>query len=109
MAMTTKRMLDADFINKEVYAIYKAITEVSGEDGWKIMWRTGELMFEQIEPQLTFTSDEPVEVMRTVGAYLRDAGYFENIEIELLPQGVLEYQMVNTATRPAAQALISED
>ena len=109
MATTAKRVLDADFINKEVYAIYKAITEVSGEDGWKIMWRAGELMFEQVEPQLTFTSDDPVEVMRTVGAYLRDAGYFENIEIELLPKGVLEYQMVNTATRPAAQALISEN
>lgn len=109
MATTAKRMLDADFINAEVYAIYKAITEVCGEDGWKIMWRAGELMFEQIEPQLQFSSREPLAVMRTVGAYLKAAGYFEDIELELLPHGVLEYQMINTATRPAAQRLISEN
>ena len=109
MSTTTKRMLDADFVNAEVYAIYKAITEVSGEDGWKIMWRSGELMFEQIEPKLEFPSREPVDVMRTVGAYLKQSGYFEDIEIELLPGGVLEYQMINTATRPSAERLIREN
>ena len=109
MSTTGKRLLDADFINAEVYAIYKAITEVSGEDGWKIMWRSGELMFEQIEPQLQFSSREPIEVMRTVGQYLKQAGYFEDIEMELLPGGVLEYQMINTATRPSAARLVEEN
>ena len=103
------RMLSADFINVELYAIYKAITEFCGEDGWKIMWRSGEIMFDQIEPQLQFPSREPLDVMRTVGAYLKQAGYFEDIEMELLPGGVLEYQMINTATRPAAQRLIQEN
>ena len=109
MTTTEKRLLDADFVNAEVYAIYKAITEVCGEEGWKIMWRSGELMFEQIEPRLEFPSREPLDVMRTVGDYLKRSGYFEEIELELLPGGVLEYQMINTATRPAAQRLIEEN
>lgn len=103
------RMLDAGFINAEIYAIYKAITEVCGEDGWRIMWRSGELAFDQIEPTLTFRSNEPLGVMRTVGDYLARVGYLERIEIELLPGGVLEYQMVNTATRASAQRLIQEN
>ena len=109
METSTRRMLDADFINAEIYAIYKAITEVSGEDGWKIMWRSGELMFEQIEPTLQFPSDEPLDVMRTVGEYLKRSGYFEGIEMELLPGGVLEYQMINTAARPSAARLVEEN
>lgn len=109
MSASTKRLLDADFINAEVYAIYKAITEVSGEDGWKIMWRSGELMFEQIEPKLQFPNRDPLAVMRTVGEYLKESGYFEGIDMELLPGGVLEYQMFNTSTRPAAARLIQED
>ena len=109
MANTERRVLDAEFINAEIYGIYKAITEVSGEDGWKIMWRAGELVFDEIEPKLQFASREPLDVMRTVGAYLKQAGYFEDIELELLPNGVLEYQMVNTATRASAQRLIQEN
>lgn len=106
---TSRRMLDADFVNVEVYAIYKAITEVVGEDGWKIMWRSGELAFEQVEPNLRFPSREPLDVMRTVGDYLASVGYFEKIELELQPGGALEYQMVNTATRASAAKLIQEN
>jgi hypothetical protein len=109
MSMSTKRLLDAEFVNAEVYAIYKAITEVSGQDGWKIMWRSGELMFDQIEPKLQFPSRDPLDVLRTVGEYLKQSGYFEGIELELLPGGVLEYQMYNTSTRPAAARLIQEN
>lgn len=109
MTSTAKRALDAEFINAEIYAIYKAITEVVGDEGWKIMWRSGELMFEQIEPRLRFTSREPLAVMRTVGDYLKQSGYFEDIEMELLPGGVLEYQMINTATRPSAARLVEEN
>ena len=52
--------LAASFINKEIYGIYKAITEVCGEDGWKIMWRAGELVFDQVEKELEFASREPM-------------------------------------------------
>jgi hypothetical protein len=103
------RTLDAEFVNAEVYAIYKAITEVSGEDGWKIMWRSGELVFDQIEPHLQFSSDDPLAVMRTVGDYLVSVGYLEAIEMDLQPGGVLEYEMFGTATRDAARRLIAED
>ena len=103
------RTLDADFINVEIYAIYKAITEVCGEDGWKIMWRSGELAFEQIEPQLHFASREPLAVMRTIGDYFVRVGYLEAIELELKPGGLLEYQMLGTATRESAARLIAEN
>ena len=103
------KKLDADFINVEIYAIYKAITEVCGEEGWKIMWRSGELAFDLVEPQLKFTSREPLAVMRTVGDYLKRMGYFEDIELEMLPGGILEYQMIKTATRDSAARLIAEN
>ena len=101
--------LDSDFINVEIYAIYKAITEVSGEDGWKIMWRSGELAFDQIEPTLDFPSREPLDVMRTVGEYLQRVGYLEAIELELKPGGLLEYQMINVPVRDSAVKLLEEN
>ncbi len=104
-----KRTLDADFINVEIYAIYKAITEVCGEEGWKIMWRSGELAFDQIEPRLDFPSKEPLDVLRSIGDYLVQVGYLEGIDLDLKPGGQLEYQMLGTATRPSAARLIEED
>ncbi len=103
------RKLDAEFVTAEVYAIYKAITEVCGQDGWKIMWRAGELVFDEIEPSLRFPTDAPLDVLRTVGDYLVSVGYLEAIELDLQPGGVLEYQMFGTATREAARRLIAED
>lgn len=103
------RMMSADFVNVEVYAIYKAITEVSGEDGWKIMWRSGELAFDQIEPQLNFPSREPLDVMRTIGEYFAKVGYLERIDIDLKPNGLLEYEMFNTSTRPSVVKLLADN
>ncbi len=101
--------LAASFINKEIYGIYKAITEVCGEDGWKIMWRAGELVFDQVEKELEFASREPLDVMRTIGDYLAKVGYLERIDFELKSDGVLEYQMFGTATRDSAVRLIAEN
>ncbi len=103
------RALDANFITAQVYAIYKAITEVCGPDGWKITWRAGELVFDQIEPKLWFASDAPLDVLRTVGDYLVDVGYLDAIDLDLKPGGVLEYAMCGTTTREATHRLIDEN
>ena len=103
------RTLAASFINKEIYGIYKAITEVCGDDGWKIMWRAGELVFDQLEEELEFPSREPLDVMRTIGTYLATVGYLERVDFDLQPKGMLEYQMFGTATRDSATRLIAEN
>ena len=105
------RPIDSEFVNTEIYAIYKAATEIIGvnDKGWRFMWRVGELAFDDIEPKLSFPSNEPMDVMRTVGDYLAKVGYFERIDLDLLPDGVLEYSMHNTATRDSAVRLIKEN
>jgi hypothetical protein len=100
--------LDADFISIEVYAIYKAITEVCGEDGWKIMWRSGELAFDQLEERLQFPSHEPVAVLRAIGEYLVGVGYLASFDLELRPGGVLEYEMNGAPLHASAARLIRE-
>jgi hypothetical protein len=103
------KALDADFINVEIYAIYTAITEISGADGWKIMWRSGELAFDQLAPTLAFPSREPLDVLRTIGEYLVRVGYLEGIELELKPGGVLDYRMLGTTTSASAKRLLEEN
>ena len=100
--------LDADFVGIEVYAIYKAITEISGEDGWKIMWRSGELAFDELEKVIEFPDRDPVAVLRTIGDYLVRVGYLGEFDLELKPGGVLEYQMVGVPLHKSAIRLIEE-
>jgi|SRR5581483_10908691 len=100
--------LAAEFINLEIYALYTAITELCPQQGWAIMWRSGELAFAQLEPTLDFPSDAPLDVLRTLGDYLVRVGYLDAIELELRPGGQLEYSMLGAAIRPAAQRLLDE-
>jgi len=100
--------LDADFISIEVYAIYRAIAEVRGGDGWRIMWRSGELASEQLRERLESPSREPVEVLRTIGEYLVRVGYLESFDLELQPGGVLEYEMNGAPLHASATRLIRE-
>jgi hypothetical protein len=102
------QVLDADFVSLEVYAIYTAITEVCGEDGWKIMWRSGELAFQQVQERLDFPSRDPVAVLRTLAQYLVRVGYLESFDLELRPGGVLEYEMVGAPLHASAARLIRE-
>ena len=49
--MSTKEIA-RDFFDKELYAIYLAAWEEWGEAAWKIVWRSGEILLKEIEPEL---------------------------------------------------------
>ena len=52
-----------EFFDKELYAIYLAAWEFWGDEAWKIVWRSGEIMLEEIEPELDLAGTTWLEGM----------------------------------------------
>ena len=102
------RTVDAELLNVEIYGIFKAITDLFGEKGWDVIWRVGEIAFDEIEPTLDLPDDEPGTVMRAIGEYLKRVGYLRDVRWWSLGPDSLEYEMVDPVPWPAAEKLLAE-
>jgi hypothetical protein len=47
-----ERVIDPGFFDLEIYAIYRAIWENWGDDAWKVVWRAGEVLFDEVHSEL---------------------------------------------------------
>ncbi len=97
-----------DFFDLEIYAIYRAIWELWGEEAWKVVWRSGEIVFDEIEKELRLEGAAWPEVLQGLGAYLREEGYVEDIAVRQTGEQEFEYEMLNPAILPGAERLIAE-
>ncbi len=97
-----------DFFDLEIYAIYRAIWELWGEEAWKVVWRSGEIVFDEIEKELGLEGAAWPEVLQGLGAYLREEGYVEDIAVRQTGEQEFEYEMLNPAILPGAERLIAE-
>ncbi|MFB0546457.1 MAG: hypothetical protein ACETWB_06055 [Anaerolineae bacterium] len=97
-----------DFFDLEIYAIYRAIWELWGEEAWKVVWRSGEIVFDEIEKELGLEGEAWPEVLQGLGAYLREEGYVEDIAVRQTGEQEFEYEMLNPAILPGAERLIAE-
>ncbi|MBI2847146.1 MAG: hypothetical protein HYX82_04610 [Chloroflexi bacterium] len=104
------RTPDRDFIRLEVYGIYKTITELFGERGWQVIWRSGEVVFDELEKQLEFPKKDPLSVMKVLADYLSKAGYIPKIEFRMVGENMLQYDLYGASLlRPATLKLKAEN
>jgi hypothetical protein len=106
--MMSERPIDPAFFDLEIYAIYRAIWENWGDDAWKVVWRAGEVLFEEVRQQLDLDTSSPLEAMRGLARYLVDVGYFADMIVRQTAEDELEYEMVAPAILPGAERIIAE-
>jgi hypothetical protein len=102
------RPIDLSFFDLEIYAIYRAIWENWGDDAWKVVWRAGEVLFEEVHEQLDLDASSPVAAMQGLAEYLVGVGYFIDMEVRQTAEDELEYVMVDPAITPGARRIIAE-
>jgi hypothetical protein len=103
-----KRTIDPDFFDLEIYAIYRAIWENWGDEAWRVVWRAGEVLFDEVQEQLDLDIESPLQAMRGLAEYLVDVGYFADMKVRQTAPDELEYEMVAPAILPGAQRIIAE-
>jgi hypothetical protein len=102
------RPIDVEFFDLEIYAIYRAIWENWGDEAWKVVWRAGEVLFDEVHEQLNLDTRSPLAAMQGLAQYLVDAGYFLDMKVRQTAEDELEYEMVDPAILPGAERIIAE-
>lgn len=103
-----ERPIDPRFFDLEIYAIYRAIWENWGDEAWKVVWRAGEVLFDEIQAELELDTDSPLTAMQGLARYLVDVGYFADMNVRQTAEDELEYEMVAPAILPGAERIIAE-
>jgi hypothetical protein len=102
------RPIDPAFFDLEIYAIYRAIWENWGDQAWKVVWRAGEVLFDEVRGELRLDVASPLEAMQELARYLVQAGYLADMKVRQLAPDELEYEMVAPAILPGAERIIAE-
>jgi hypothetical protein len=101
--------IDPTYFDRQIYALYRAVWERWGGDAWYVVWRSGEVLFDQIEPELDLRpDDDPFAAMQRLAAYLRRVGYVQDITVRPLNDEEWEYEMLDPVILPGAEQLIAE-
>ena len=103
-----EKPIDPSFFDLEIYAIYRAIWENWGEEAWKVVWRAGEVLFDEIQDRLDLDTEAPLLAMQGLARYLIDVGYFADMIVRQTSDDELEYEMVAPAILPGAERIIAE-
>jgi len=101
------RCIDPRFFDMEIYSIYRAVNERLGGETWGIVWRAGEILLDEITPELGLGELGLEEALKRLGEWLQRVGYVENIEVRLR-DGEAEYIMTEPVITPGARRLIEE-
>jgi hypothetical protein len=103
------RKIDSTYFDHQIYALYRAVWERWGDETWYVVWRSGELLLDQIEPELGLqVDDDPFAAMRKLASYLCRVGYVQDIAVRPLSEDEWDYEMVDPVILPGAERLISE-
>ena len=100
--------IDPVFFDLEIYAIYRAIWENWGDQAWKVVWRAGQVLFDEIRGQLHLDTASPLAAMQELARYLVQAGYLADMKVRQIAADELEYEMVAPAILPGAERIIAE-
>jgi hypothetical protein len=103
------RKIDPTYFDHQIYALYRAVWERWGGEAWYIVWRSGELLLDEIEPELGLqVDDDPFAAMQKLASYLHRVGYVQDIAVRPLNEDEWDYEMVDPVILPGAERLISE-
>ena len=100
--------IDPTYFDLQLFALYRAVWERWGDEAWYVVWRSGEILFEEIEPALGLQGDDPFVAMQRLAAYLRKVGYVEEIDVRRVTDDEWEYEMLNPVILPGARRLLAE-
>jgi hypothetical protein len=90
-----------------VYAIYYAIYDLLKEDKWKVIWKAGEVLYNEIKGRIkTVKVKKPFEALRRLAKWLKNIGYIEDIEVHKVAEDEVECVMLNPIISPGAKRLI---
>lgn len=103
-----QRSIDLEFFDLEIYAIYRAIWENWGDDAWNVVWRAGEILFDNVHQELELDTESPLNAMQGLAAYLVRSGYFDEMQVHQTAEDELEYVMFAPAILPGAERIIAE-
>jgi hypothetical protein len=101
------REITRDFLDKEFYGIYLAAWENWGSDAWKIVWRSGEIVFDEIEQELNLENTTWIEGMERLADYLARSGYVRDISVKQVGSDRMEYIMCDPAILKGAKRLVA--
>jgi hypothetical protein len=80
-----------------------------GDEAWYVVWRSGELLLDEIESELGLQiDDDPFAAMKKLASYLCRVGYVQDIAVRPLSEDEWDYEMVDPVILPGAERLISE-
>lgn len=99
------RVVHADLLNLETVGICRALSELFGEKGWEVTWRSGEIVFEELKKELNITETEPLPLIQQISRWLVDVGYFDSIEVTQPSEDLLVYDIENPVPRWATERL----
>ncbi|MGC9025858.1 MAG: citryl-CoA lyase, partial [Chloroflexia bacterium] len=102
------RAMDARFFDRELYAVYRAVGENWGQEAWKVVWRAGEILFDEIEGDLKLETASPVEAVQEMARYLVKVGYLAGAVVRPVAADELEYEMIGPAILSGAERLVAE-
>lgn len=101
--------IDPVYFDKQIYALYRAVWERWGDDAWWVVWRSGEVLLEEIEKELDLELDAgPFPAMQRLADYLQRVGYVREIAVRPLSEDEWEYEMVDPVILPGARRLLDE-
>ena len=104
-----KVCVDPEFFDLEIYAIYHAIYDYLKEDTWNIVWRVGEIVYNEIKEKIgTANETDPFIALKKLAKWLKDVGYIEELEVKKISEDEIEYVMLNPIITPGAKRLINE-
>jgi len=101
------QLITPEFFDLEIYSVYKAISELIGEDAWKVVWRSGEILLNEIWEELGLEKVDVFEALRRLADYLKEAGYISEIRIKR-EGDVISYEMTEPVVARGAKRLIEE-
>jgi hypothetical protein len=101
--------IDPVYFDKQIYALYRAVWERWGDEAWYVVWRSGEVLFEEIEAELDLGPDaDPFAAMQRLATYLQQVGYVREIAVRPLSEDEWEYEMVDPVILPGARRLLDD-
>jgi len=101
--------IDPIYFDHQIYALYRAVWERWGDEAWYVVWRSGEVLYDLIEPDLDLgPEDDPFTAMQRLGDYLRRVGYVDEITVRPRNEAEWDYEMRDPVILPGAKRLIAE-
>lgn len=100
--------IDPAFFDLTIYAIYRAIWENWDDAAWKVVWRAGEVLFDEIQLRHELDTTAPLELMQSLARYLVQAGYLADMQVRQCAPDELEYEMAQPAILAGAARLLAE-